>query len=333
VSDTPTATQLGSVVLHDLCPPPDDFRAEVVRGLGGDPRKVPPKYFYDERGAHLFERICELDAYYLTRTELAILQRSVGEMARAIGREARIVEFGSGSGLKTRLLLEHLEAPAAYVPIDISRAQLVHFALEVAERFPTMEVAPVCADYTQRLELPPSLRPAGRTVAFFPGSSIGNFEPDDAAAFLAGVGALCGTGGGMLIGFDLRKDIAVIEAAYDDPEGVTAEFNLNLLERINRECGADFDVRGFRHHAFFDDAKSRIEMRLISDRHQTVRIPAVAGDDDAIFRFEEGDFITTEYSHKYTPDGFRTLCRTAGWELDRVWVDPRCWFAVAFLKR
>jgi dimethylhistidine N-methyltransferase len=318
--------------LHDLHPPADRLYEDVRAGLAARPRKLLPKYFYDEAGALLFERITRLDDYYPTRTELRILQRHIGEIADAIGPAARILELGSGSGLKTRHLLRHLLRPASYMPVDISRAQLMEFATSIAGELPALEVLPVCADYTQEWTPPAGTAHAARTVAFFPGSTIGNFEPDDAVAFLRRVRSLCGPGGGLLIGVDLHKDRPTLERAYNDGEGVTAAFNLNLLQRINRECGADFDTGAFRHHAFYDERRHRIEMRLVSIRRTLVTLPARdAGEAPAEFHFEPLDFITTEYSHKYTLPDFRELARATGWSVERLWSDERCWFSVWLL--
>lgn len=333
MSGAATRVRYGELVLHDHHPSAGDLCEEVREGLTGAVRKISPKWFYDERGAELFERIMDLDAYYPTRTECSILERSADEIAREVGRHALIVEFGSGSGEKTQLLLRHLQEPAAYVPIDISRTQLVSFALDTSRRFPELEVLPVCADYSEAVPLPSPSTPADRVVAFFPGSSIGNFEPPDAQAFLARAADLAGDDGGLLIGVDLQKDAEVLERAYNDPEGVTAAFNLNLLSRINRECGADFDPEAFRHHAFFDARNSRIEMRLVSTRPQTVRLPARGEEPAAEIRFDEGDFITTEYSHKYDPEAFGRLAEAAGWRIERTWTDDGRWFAVFLLGR
>jgi dimethylhistidine N-methyltransferase len=320
-------------VLYDLHPPADRLHEDVLAGLSATPRRLPCKYFYDEAGAALFERITRLEAYYPTRTELGILRSHMEEIAGAIGARARIVEFGSGSGLKTQLLLRGLAAPAAYVPVDIARAQLRQFAGSLARDYPALEVLPVCADYTRDWALPPVATEPARTVAFFPGSTIGNFEAGDAVAFLGRVRRLCGPGGGLLIGADLHKDRVALERAYDDPEGVTAAFNLNLLQRINRECGADFDTGAFRHHAFYDERRRRIEMRLLATRHTTVTLPPRgAGGGHVAFEFQAGDSITTEYSHKYTPAGFRTLARAAGWSCPRVWTDERRWFSVWLMR-
>jgi dimethylhistidine N-methyltransferase len=243
------------------------------------------------------------------------------------------MELGSGSGVKTLFLLHHLRAPVSYVPVDISRTQLRQLALSLAGEFPALEIQPVCADYTREWSVPRTSTDPVRTVAFFPGSTIGNFETGDAAAFLTRVGRLCGPGGGLLVGVDLHKERATLERAYDDPEGVTAAFNLNLLRRINRECGADFDLGAFRHHAFYDEPRRRIEMRLVSTRRTVVTLPrrGRAGH-AAAFEFRAGDYITTEYSHKYTLAAFRALAAGAGWASERVWTDERRWFSVWLLQ-
>jgi dimethylhistidine N-methyltransferase len=322
----------GSVVLHDFEPEADRLCEDVIRGLTAPVKKLQPKYFYDERGARLFEEICGLEAYYPTRTEISILERDLEEIAAAVGPNVRLVEFGSGSGIKTLLLLENLESPASYVPVDISRTQLLHFARSLVRRFPRLEVLPVCADYTGEYSLPAGRRPAARTVAFFPGSTLGNFERADAEAFLRRIRRLCGDGGGLLIGVDLEKDPAVLEHAYNDPQGVTAAFNLNLLQRINRECGADFDLHAFEHAAPYDAEAGRIEMRLVSRRAQEVRIGTdPAGAVLATVRFEVGEPIVTEYSHKYRPDDFEALASRSGWGVRRRWTDSREWFGVWLL--
>ena len=329
---TPQEETAARVRLHDLHPPADDLCADVAQGLGGPERRLPPKYFYDDRGARLFERITELEAYYPTRTELGILHRAMPEIAAAIGSGARIIEFGSGSGEKTHILLDGLMSPAAYLPIDISRAQLVEFAERTQQEYPDLEVLPVCADYTRELTLPASTRSSARTVAFFPGSTIGNLSRGDAESFLQRVRELCGEDGKLLIGVDLEKDRAVLERAYNDPEGVTAEFNLNLLRRINQECGADFELDGFRHLAVYDEAEGRIEMRLVSRRHQRVHLPAHAGGDARTLEFAEGGYIVTEHSHKYSIASFGALAARAGWAVEHCWTDERGWFGVFLLE-
>ena len=318
-------TQHGRVTLYDYEPQVDDVRAEVLAGLAKPAKTLPCKLFYDARGSQLFEEICTLEEYYPTRTEVAILQQYIGEMVELIGPRCRLAELGSGSSLKTRILLDHLPEPSAYVPIDISKTALLEASLAIAEEYPNLDVLAVCADYTQRFELPEPRKPARRTVAFFPGSTIGNLERDDALWFLRRIASWCGRGGGLLIGVDLKKDRATLEAAYDDRRGVTAAFNLNLLHRINRELGADFDVDAFRHQALYDEPRGRIEMRLVSRRPQTVHV------DGREIAFDEGEWITTEYSHKYSLADFRRLAAEAGWEGQKVWRDDQQRFSVQYL--
>lgn len=315
----------GVPVAQTLC---DD----VLRGLALPQPALPPKYFYDERGAKLFERICELPEYYPTRTEIGILREHGQQMADGIGAHARIIEFGSGSGIKTRILLEHLDDPAAYVPIDIATRQLRDFANDLRTAFPGLNVMPVAGDYTARIHLPPPPAGTARTATFFPGSTIGNFEERDALAFLRQVRALCGEGGALLIGADMHKDPEILEAAYNDSEGVTAEFNLNLLHRINRECHADFPLDAFLHRAVYDEARMRIEMRLECVRGCTVHVPDPRTEDVTSFEFSEGDHILTEYSHKYTPDSFRAMAEQTGWTVAQRWTDERGWFGVWLLE-
>lgn len=322
----------GSVRLHDLHPAADRMLDDVVRGLSSVPRSLPPKYFYDAAGAALFEQITTLPEYYPTRTELEILERHDRDIAAAIPAAAHLIEFGSGSGLKTRLLLRALDTAVAYSPIDISRKQLIDFSTDVAAEFPALQVLPVCADYTQAVTLPAPDAPAAVRVAFFPGSSIGNFQPLQAAAFLRRVRSLCGDSGGLLIGVDQEKDTTVLERAYNDEAGVTAAFNLNMLVRLNRDLGADFDVTAFRHHAFYDESHHRIEMRLLCTRTCIVTIPNGTGGTAWTFRFEAGDHITTEYSYKYSRDGFEEMVAGAGWRARRYWTDDRSWFGVWLLE-
>jgi len=323
----------GSITLYDFEPTLDRLCDDVTVGLSATPKKLPSKYFYDARGARLFERITGLDSYYLTRTEVSILREHGDDIAERIGSDVRLVEFGSGSGEKTWGLLRHLRSPAAYLPVDISRSQLVQFAMSVASSFPDLQVSPVCADYTSEFELPPQEAPASRCVAFFPGSTFGNFDSEDADRFLRRVATLVGPEGGMLVGIDLRKDRGVIERAYNDPEGVTAEFNRNLLRRINRECGADFEPAEFDHQAVFEDDPGRIEMRLVSRRRQTVSVASSTGEAPRqSFGFEEGEPIITEYSHKYRPEEFERMAERSGWTVAATWMDDRQWFAVVLLE-
>jgi dimethylhistidine N-methyltransferase len=300
------------------------LRAEVLRGLLATPKTLPPKLFYDEAGARLFERITELPEYYLTGAELGILERCVGEIATLAGPRAALVEYGSGAGVKVRLLLDALDEPAAYVPIDISAEQLARVASEIAAEYPRVAVRPVAADYTRPLQLP-ALPAGARRLAFFPGSTIGNFHPTEAAAFLHRIRRTVGAGGALVLGVDRRKDPAVLHAAYDDAAGVTAAFNLNMLRRLNRELGADFDLERFAHRATFDDRASRVEMHLVSLERQTVR---VAGERVA---FERGETIWTESSYKYDRERLEALVSGAGFRVTRLWTDDAERFWVAYL--
>lgn len=314
-----------NISLHDAAPPRDGFRDEVLRGLGQPQKTLPCKFFYDRRGSELFERICELDEYYPTRTEMAIMARYAPEMAVLLGRDCLLVELGSGSSLKTRALLDHLESPAGYVPVDISREHLLQSARALAADYPGLSVLPVCADYTQRFRLPAPDKNISRRAVYFPGSTVGNFEPHAARGFLRRVAALCGAGGALLVGVDLKKDTATLEAAYNDGRGVTAAFNLNLLQRINRELDGDFAIEHFSHRAIYNEQAGRIEMHLASRREQTAR---VAG---ATFAFRESEMILTEYSYKYGLNDFARLASEAGWRVARVWTDERRLFSVQYL--
>ena len=297
------------------------IRDDVLGGLLATPKTLPPKLFYDARGAEFFERICELDEYYLTRTELSILRAAAPEIAALAGRRCALVEYGSGAGVKVRLLLDALEAPAAYVPIDISREQLARVAADLAADHPSVAVRPVCADYTTRFDLP-DLPVRARRLAFFPGSTIGNFHPVEAARFLRRVRHNLGPDGVMVLGVDRRKDVRLLHAAYNDAEGVTAAFNLNILERINRELDADFDLTRFRHRAPFDDEASHLE----SVGRQAVR---VAGEEIA---FDDGETIWTESSYKYDLERLERLVSAAGFRITRLWSDDASLFWVAFLS-
>jgi dimethylhistidine N-methyltransferase len=302
-----------------------DFRREVVAGLSREPKSWPCKFLYDYEGSLLFNRICELDEYYVTRTEISIMREHADEIGSLCGSGCMVVEMGSGSGIKTRLLLDALADPSAYVPIDISRRQLMESAATLRRLYPALHVTPLCADYNQPLRLPSPAKPPRRRIVFFPGSTIGNFEPGDAAAFLRRMLLISGTGGGVLIGADMRKPRAVLEHAYNDRQGVTAAFNLNVLRRINRELGADFRLGQFAHRAVYNEERGRIEMRLISLCSQVVNIGRAA------FPLRRGEIITTEHSYKYTPELFSGLARRAGLTVRRMWSDQRGWFGVYFL--
>jgi dimethylhistidine N-methyltransferase len=311
-------------------PGPDRMRAEVLAGLRRRQKRLPCKYFYDAAGSKLFDEICALDEYYLTRTELAIMREHARDMCAAIGPDAQLIEYGSGSSTKTRIVLDHLRSPAGYVPIDISGEHLAQSAHALSRSYPAIDVMPVCADYTHRFELPEPARPAARRVVYFPGSTIGNFEPDDALEFLRNIADVCGAGGGLLIGVDLKKDPAVLHAAYNDARGVTAAFNLNLLARLNRELGTDFDLRAFDHYAFYNPRKGRIEMHLVSRRRQAVHFGLNGNGDDVVW-FEEGESVFTESSYKYACADFSRLARAAGFTPKQTWTDEARRFSVHYL--
>jgi len=311
---------------YDLKPDTDSFLDDVLSGLALPQKALPPKYFYDARGSELFEAICDLPEYYPTRTELAMMQADVAAMARALGPDCLLIEYGAGSGRKTRVLIEAL-APRAYAAVDISREQLESSVAEFAQLFPAVKIIGVCADYSRPLALPEIDAVAARRRAiYFPGSTIGNFTREEALVFLINARVLAGPGGAMLVGVDLKKDHARLHAAYNDAQGVTAEFNANLLRRINSELGANFDLSSFRHHAFYDPALGRIEMHLESTREQRVMI---AGRE---FTFHAGETIHTENSCKYTIAEFQQLGAKAGFRSEHRWTDPEQLFSIHYLS-
>lgn len=315
------------VVAHSRhAPKRDTFMDDVIEGLSRPRKELSCKYFYDERGSALFDEICDLEAYYPTRTELGIMRECSRQMAEQVGPEALLVEYGSGSSRKTHHLLDVLEDPVAYVPLDISGEHLRRSAQAISDAYPALEVLPFCADYTQPFELPAPARKPQRTVVYFPGSTIGNFHPHEAVEFMSRIGDVIGSGGGLLIGVDLHKDTATLERAYDDDLGVTAEFNKNLLARINRELGGTFALQRFRHRARYDERQRRIEMRLESLQDQIVRVA------HRQFTFRAGESIVTEYSYKYTRENFAALARDAGLAVERVWTDERDRFSVQMLS-
>lgn len=299
------------------------LREEVLHGLRAQRKTLPPKLFYDDRGARLFERICALPEYYPTRVELEILRARLGEIARLAGPRCAVIEYGSGAGVKVRLLLDALH-PVSFTAIDISEKQLLGVTRRLRQQYPEIEMHPVCADYTRPFALPP-LPPHARRLAFFPGSTIGNFHPGRATEFLRNVRELVGPRGAMLLGVDRRKEPSVLEAAYNDAAGVTAAFNLNMLARLNRELDADFDLSRFRHHAFFNDGAGRIEMHLVSLNAQTVR---VAGE---TIRFDAGESIWTESSYKYDREELDRVVGGAGFRVDRLFTDSDNRFWVTWL--
>lgn len=335
MSSNPTAVPLGNESqlrqrleqrLVDLHPATEILASEVLENLSRPQPQLPCKLFYDNDGSILFDKICALPEYYPTRTELAILRGNMDAIVAALGPRVELIEFGAGSGLKTRMLLASLHNPAAYVPIDISRQHLLDAALRFAVGFPQLEIIPVCADYTLPINVPEASGETARRVVYFPGSTIGNFQTRQAVEFLKVMAAECDHGGGLLIGVDLRKDPAVLEAAYNDSAGVTAQFNLNVLRRLNRELGAGFALDKWRHRAVWNDADSCIEMRLYSTGDQQV---TAAG---RSFSFPAGSYILTEHSYKYTLERFAQLARRAGFEVEHVWLDEKRLFSVQYLR-
>jgi dimethylhistidine N-methyltransferase len=314
------------VRLHDFHPEPENLLDEVVAGLRKTRKELPCKLFYDRRGSELFDRICEQPEYYPTRTESGIMTEYADEMSRAVGPKCLLVEYGSGSSDKTRVLLDSLEDLVAYVPIDISRDHLMNSARSIATAYPRIEVLPVCADYEQSYDIPRPKRPERARLAYFPGSTIGNFRPPDARAFLDRIACVCGPGGWLLIGVDLKKDPDVLTRAYNDRAGVTAAFNLNILSRINRELGGDFDIDAFEHHAYYNESEGRIEMHLVSGTDQQVSL------DGFRFDFAEGETIWTEASHKYTIPEFARLARLSGFDQKYVWTDEDRLFSVQLFR-
>jgi L-histidine N-alpha-methyltransferase len=304
----------------------DQLTDDVLDGLRKTPKELSPVWFYDEYGSSLFDSICELPEYYLTRTEIGIMQMHAAEMAQLMGPQAALIEFGSGTSLKTRLLLDQLVAPAAYIPVDIAREHLISAAAAVAHDYPGLQVIPLCADFTQPFELPRSIALAQRRVVYFPGSTLGNFSRNRARELLRSMRNLIGHDGAVLIGIDLKKDPEVLRRAYNDDAGVTAEFNLNALRHINRELGANFNLNAFEHRAVWVEDQSRIEMHLVSKRDQIVDVAGTP------VQFKRGEPLRTEYCHKYTPESFANLAASARLVATRVWTDADKKFSVQLLE-
>lgn len=304
----------------------ESMRKDVTQGLSQSSKQIPSKYLYDEEGSSLFDKICTLEAYYPTRTEVQILQTHADDMAGHIGPRAALVEYGSGTSQKTHRLLRSLDGPAAYVPIDIARKHLLAASERIVDAFPDLPVFPVWADYTASVPMPVPDSAYNRAVAFYPGSTIGNFLPETAIAFLQQVRMQMGSDGGLLIGADLKKDPDLLRRAYDDPKGITAAFNKNVLVRLNRELGANFAVDRFTHEARWIPEHSRIEMHLVSQTNQTVQLA------EHQFTFQKGESICTEYSHKYTVEGFSSLLAKAGWRILTTWTDTDDLFSVHYAE-
>ncbi len=303
----------------------EPLQASILEGLGAAKKTLPATLFYDARGAKLFEEICELPEYYLTRTDIAILQEHADDLAALIGKRAALIELGSGAATKVRILLAAMQEPLAYIPIDVAREQLMQEAAARAKEFPGIRVLPLWADYSEDLTLP-KLPAEARRVAFFPGSTIGNLEPQEASQFLRKVRGLVGPSGAMILGVDRRKNPEVLHAAYNDAAGVTAAFNLNMLAHLNRELGGKFDLAKFRHVAFFNDQESRIEMHLESLVAQKVQ---VAGES---FQFAAGETIRTEVSYKYDLLRLEAVTSKGGWRIEKLFTDEEERFWVAWLR-
>ena len=316
---------LKEITLLDFEPATVDSVQEVIEGLKNSPKEIHPKYFYDEEGSLLFDQICELPEYYPTRTEQAIMDDNIDSIIERIGENALLVEYGSGSSLKTRTLLNHLPDLAGYIPIEISKEHLLNTARNLALDYPFLDILPVRADYESDFHIPEPEKSTGNIVAYFPGSTIGNFHPPRAINFLRGIREACGHDSHLLIGVDLQKDPKVLHDAYNDSAGVTAEFNLNMLANLNQILNANFDLGQFEHRAFYNDVCHRIEMHLVSQIGQVVQI------DSEQISFRAGEAIWTESSYKYTLSSFAALAADAGYQVAQVWTDPRNYFSVQYL--
>lgn len=304
-----------------------EFLDEVIAGLskGVDQKRIPSRYLYDERGCELFEAICETPEYYPTRTEISIMQRDAKAMAELCGPRCRLVELGSGASIKTRILLDELDDPAAYIPVDIAPEYLVPSVKELSSQYPELRIAPVLANFAEPFELP-EVADAERTIVYFPGSTIGNFTRPKAVALLTNVSDLAGPDGGILIGMDLKKDVSVIEAAYNDAAGITADFTGNLVRRLQRELNAAVEVDQFEHLARYNPEEGRVEIYLCSTEEQTI---TVGGHE---FFIEAGELINTEYSYKYDLVDVHQMARDVGVTLTHAWLDERNWFGVFFFS-
>lgn len=316
--------QLDDIKFYDAHPGTGDLRREVIDGLANSPKMIPPKFFYDRRGSELFDAICETPEYYQTRTEMDILRNCVDDLVDHIGPDCLLVELGSGASKKVRLLLEQLR-PSSYMGVDISKEFLLSSTQTLASDYPWLDVHAACVDFSHNLTIP-HCDTYDHKVTFFPGSSIGNFDPDDAVDLIRRIAQMMDMNGHLLIGVDLKKDISILNAAYNDDAGVTAEFNLNLLKRIRDELDSEIDPDTFEHAAFYNSDRGRIEMHLVSCQAQRIRI------DDRFFELDAGETIHTENSYKYTIDEFAQLAAAAGFEQQRVWTDEASLFSVQLLK-
>ena len=312
-----------NVKFHDLAPQVADFHKDVIEGLSKRPRSIPPKYFYDKRGSELFDAICDLPEYYPTRTENSLLRYYAKEIAERIGPDCILVELGSGASEKVRLLFDSLK-PTGYMGVDISKEFLLQATGKLALDYPWLEVHAVCADFSQVLQIPKHYEEQ-QHIAFYPGSSIGNFDPEDAVIFMEQIAEMVGVNGKLLIGVDMKKDSTILNAAYNDAAGITAGFNLNLLDRMGAELGAEIERGAFAHEAFYNESDGRIEMHLVSTKNTRITI------DNKPFAFSWGDSIHTENSYKYSLDEFQALAERAGFKVEQVWTDRKDLFSVQLL--
>lgn len=301
------------------------MRDEVLQGLSSSYKTLPCKYLYDEEGSELFDRICELEEYYPTRTELKIMRDNIPEILRFIPQNSLLIELGSGSSLKTRMLLDNHPNLAGYVPVDISEEFLLDTAEKLRIRYPEIPIIPMVADYTHPFKITDLDIQHDHVIVYFPGSTIGNFLPEQAVTFLRQISSICENDGGLLIGVDLKKDPKILEKAYNDNQGVTAAFNMNILTRLNRELDANFDTDAFRHEAVYNQAFGRVEMHLISLQEQDIKV----GDD--IIHLRKGESIHTENSYKYDISRFNKMAENAGFTLQNVWTDENNYFGVLYL--
>jgi dimethylhistidine N-methyltransferase len=311
-----------------LTPPPtelDRLLTEVIHGLQKKEKELPTKLFYDERGSQLFSQISQLDEYYLTRTEIQIMRQYIHEVVDVVGANNILIEYGSGNSTKTRILLDHLQDLVAYVPVDISKDYLHASVDALKQDYPNLLAVPVCADYSQPIKIPSFDTKPARNLAYFPGSTIGNFTPNQAIGFIQNIADVVGPGGGFLVGVDLQKDAKILNTAYNDADGVTATFNLNILTHINRKFASNFKEENFEHFAFYNEEAGRIEMHLISKLEQSVQVG------DELFHFKRGENILTEVSYKYTLKNFCGLVSQAGFDIKKVWTDPRNYFSIQYL--
>lgn len=315
-----------NIEFFDMKPRLADFRQDVLEGLARNPKKIPPKFFYDEKGSRLFESITETEEYYVTRTEEEILRACSEEISSSIGENRYIIEYGSGNSNKTRTLIRSLKNPAAYALIDISNDAVQRSAERLSTEFPDLKIISICADYLRMGEIPDIPGRPQRVIVFL-GSTIGNFEPDNAGKFLDLCAHDMNEGEGLLVGVDMKKDAEVLNRAYNDSKGYTADFNLNLLWRIKRELRTDLDPATFFHRAYYNEEAGRIEMHLVSTVDQDVMV------ENRTFHFREGESIHTENSYKYSVEEFTTLVNSSGLRIDKVWKDPRSYFGLFYLKK